>query len=653
MLGMLHRKLLAALLISALATLAGEARTIESGIAFTDAEAMRQLERKGFSLGALLSPGWQRDAPSRTFDNAELARLPALLPLHEVIKDEFKAFESGYRARFPGEDPIVGFDSDRNHRLFDRSFLRRKSGRFELVGIVNRMDLAYKDERTCGEIRFIYRLAYTERLGASSLASRLPMSFNLVLHAKRPEATTTCAEIARRWLAVGDLDLKAAGLVRRLTDSLGPLALVEPSQIDRFETNIQVIRVPATIVPGWGGHAEYLLNVFQRRPDGSFVKARLENQIDRQALKKDAAKLAALKAWLFEPANLRALDQGTIKIPETYLASQAISTAPGGTARASNRPFAGLISADEAKAALVQLGGDLARMRNIKSPAGLKQRLTDITCSGCHQSRAIGGFHFMGADRVETIRAIPQNAIFVPASPHFYGDAPRRRAAVEAFAADRGREWGRDFSLRPHTGLDDTEIRNGWGSHCAIDGRDPSFAGWKCRGGVLHCSVLHASREEPGLGTCVTKATSASSLRIGDAFQTGRIVSKPTDHYFRDSYVIENDLSGGRGTARQGGGFFGGMHKVRGCDRSRREGICAREAGDAFNACVAASKGRFKECLEKNTQESTLRVCDLNRPCRDDYVCLATKETLTTGRGACLPPYFLFQFRVDGHPLEQ
>jgi hypothetical protein len=169
----------------------------------------------------------------------------------------------------------------------------------------------------------------------------------------------------------------------------------------------------------------------------------------------------------------------------------------------------------------------------------------------------------------------------------------------------------------------------------------------------LRCSVLHASREEPGLGSCVTNASGASGLRVGDAFQTGRIESKPMAHYFRDNYVIEHDLSGGRGTARQSGGFFGGMHKVRGCGDSRGDRICAREAGDAFNACVAASKGRFKTCLDKNTQDSTLRACDLNRPCRDDYVCLATKETLTTGRGACLPPYFLFQFRVDGHPLEQ
>lgn len=30
---------------------------------------------------------------------------------------------------------------------------------------------------------------------------------------------------------------------------------------------------------------------------------------------------------------------------------------------------------------------------------------------------------------------------------------------------------------------------------------------------------------------------------------------------------------------------------------------------------------------------------------RDDYICARTPD----GNGACIPPYFLFQLRVDGH----
>jgi hypothetical protein len=41
-----------------------------------------------------------------------------------------------------------------------------------------------------------------------------------------------------------------------------------------------------------------------------------------------------------------------------------------------------------------------------------------------------------------------------------------------------------------------------------------------------------------------------------------------------------------------------------------------------------------------------LRACDADQPCRDDYLCALTPA----GKGACLPPYFVFQMRVDGHP---
>jgi hypothetical protein len=41
-----------------------------------------------------------------------------------------------------------------------------------------------------------------------------------------------------------------------------------------------------------------------------------------------------------------------------------------------------------------------------------------------------------------------------------------------------------------------------------------------------------------------------------------------------------------------------------------------------------------------------MRGCGEAAPCRDDYICARTPA----GGGACVPPYFLFQLRVDGHP---
>ena len=37
-------------------------------------------------------------------------------------------------------------------------------------------------------------------------------------------------------------------------------------------------------------------------------------------------------------------------------------------------------------------------LQNIRSLAGFERRLNDMTCSGCHQTRGIGGFHFPGVD---------------------------------------------------------------------------------------------------------------------------------------------------------------------------------------------------------------------------------------------------------------
>jgi hypothetical protein len=65
---------------------------------------------------------------------------------------------------------------------------------------------------------------------------------------------------------------------------------------------------------------------------------------------------------------------------------------------------------------------------------------------------------------------------------------------------------------------------------------------------------------------------------------------------------------------------------------------------EPFNACVARGEPFF-ECLQHHARPAGLRACSEAEPCRDDYVCART----ATG-GACIPPYFLFQLRVDGHP---
>jgi hypothetical protein len=529
------------------------------------------------------------------------------------------------------------------------------------------MDRAYKDPVGCGETRLIYRLAYREKLARGVLESRLPMSLNVVFRARDPDGAFDCAEIAKRWLASGTTGLTGAALARKLSEPDGLLATLSPKQIERLESNIQVIRVPtgeSSRMGRLGGHAEYLLNVFKRtNPDGAFEMHRLENQPDRNKLFHDASLRDDFKRWLFTRETIEALAEGTIVIPDRFLAQQAISMAPGSTARPGNRPFLDIIKDADVAKAFQTLGIKPGDLRNIDTVLGFQQRLNDVTCSGCHQSRAIGGFHFMGADRAETIKAIPQNAIFVPASPHFYGEAPRRKAIVTAFAEGGTPSWLRGFSLRPRadqakSALAGTQIRDGWGATC-YTGQDPSFKDWTCRDRSLTCRTVIGSPHEPGFGMCMTNAADIAGLKIGDPFQFGTYRSEAVKHDYLDDFVEKTDLSRARGSAvragaRQGGGFFGGMVKARGstekCTGLPAEAVCAREAGNEFNSCVSTSGGDFKSCLKNNTNWAGLRRCDIARPCRDDYVCLATVEPNV---GACLPPYFLFQFRVDGHPLEK
>ena len=111
-------------------------------------------------------------------------------------------------------------------------------------------------------------------------------------------------------------------------------------------------------------------------------------------------------------------------------------------------------------------------MQNIRSVAGFERRLNDITCSGCHQTRGIGGFHFPGVD---WMAAKPANSTVVPASPHFFGDQIRRRDILTALRDGKRPDYSRGFSSRPQlrgsAELAGTEYEDGWGAHCYVAAR--------------------------------------------------------------------------------------------------------------------------------------------------------------------------------------
>jgi len=100
-------------------------------------------------------------------------------------------------------------------------------------------------------------------------------------------------------------------------------------------------------------------------------------------------------------------------------------------------------------------------------------------------------------------------------------------------------------------------------------------------------------------------------------------------------------------------GFPGGMCARSDCGRLQAGEACGSIAIlQGFNACLAARRP-FAQCLQNNVRPAVLKGCDANEPCRDDYICARTAVRHSAGErpdGACIPPYFLFQLRVDGHP---
>ncbi|WP_024518335.1 hypothetical protein [Bradyrhizobium sp. Tv2a-2] len=490
------------------------------GTAITDPFTLRALDAGSLGLGRMVGPSNSATAP---LASSELFALPALQPVRKALDAEFERYIARHKATLPNES--IGVGPSFAFQLFDRAALDSPDTRFVLSGIVNRMDRAYVDPASCGEIRLIYRLTPTKaaEIGEASVSPRLPMTLNMVLKAKGDRdhdakgTPLTCAEIARRWLATEDLKLTGSELADRLTQDGGALASVGPDDIVRIETNLQIAHAPKTESRDF--RTDYLMKVFDYdAASKSFEEAPLEDQIDRQRLLADHDLQREFKAWLLDPAHLSELDRGTVLIPEKFLSRSAIAPTPTGFAASNLQPAFGLVagedgtdnpvfSEDDVVGALKTAAARGIAMQNIRSTAGFERRLNDVTCAGCHQTRGIGGFHFPGVD---WMAAKPSNTVVVPASPHFFGDQVRRRDILASFAAGKPVDFSRGFASRPQsrgsTELAGTEYDNGWGAHCYVQHAkaaedDASFRNWSCAEGLACQAMSPASR----MGMCFVK----------------------------------------------------------------------------------------------------------------------------------------------------
>jgi hypothetical protein len=365
------------------------------------------------------------------------------------------------------------------HRLFDARWLASPDAYLELVGVANRMDRRPFHDGACGETRLVYRLAYR----TVAMQSRLPMTVNVELRGDAPDADGSCAGAAKRWQPP-QASMNDEAMGRWLASADGPLApqRLAPARISQLTTNLQSVRWPSAVRPELGGHAEYMLRAFRWNADARrFDVAPLENTPDVAKLKANAPLRKELQQWIQQPAQLRALDEATLQIPEKFLATEAISVAPRGLERLANQPFAQVFSAGEWQA--------VEGSRTLKSPQAVLRRLDDLACMGCHQSRAVAGFHLLGVDRRGASRTFTTgNALAVPHSPHVQDELARRGTYVQASLSsakpDPSARWPSPMRRTPRP-------RGPRSARAASPraSRNPPTRGWTARRG---CRASHA-----------------------------------------------------------------------------------------------------------------------------------------------------------------
>ncbi|WP_437676781.1 hypothetical protein [Sorangium sp. So ce131] len=577
----------------------------------TDRAALAALEAAGLSFGAVLT-----GAPDAPTSLAALSRTGELASVTRVLAEDLRQVQRA--------DPRSGTSIARHaHRLFDERWLAAESAHFELVAVTNRMDRGPFHAAGCGETRLVYRLAYAAP-DAAEATSRLPMTAAFELRAPAADADA-CRRLAQAWTRASELSGPA--LARWLVSSGGPLArpAADRAHLARLVVNLQSVRWPSTVRPDLGGHAEYVMRAFRwDERAGRYAPLALENTPDVARLSRDPRERARLRAWLSAPENLARLDRGTALLPEEFLATKAVSATPHGLARRVNRPFRVLFEPRDFA------GVDLAGLARIRSPEGLLRRLDQMTCPGCHQSGSVAGFHVLGAEDP----ARRHDALAASESAHVVGDLPRRRAVVEAIARGAAPAYDVPFPERAEAGP------GGYGARCGLG--DESFAGWTCAPGLV-CSAYDAPREDRAtVGVCVPAAP-----ELGDPCQVGAVVAHADPHRDRAPAAAQAGACPPAAVCNTSPvGFPGGMC-TGSCGALPEEGVCGAIAVlDPFNRCLAGGTV-FTECLGRHVTPAGLRACSREAPCREDYVCARTGS----GEGACIPPYFLFQLRVDGHAV--
>jgi hypothetical protein len=574
-------------------------------VAVLEPELLRVLEQNGFDFARVA-------VEQSAATTAELSRLQALRRLFATLQADVKAAARPY--------PLARVTSIDGFRLFDARWLDSPEMRFRLSGVFNRLDRRPFSAGSCGEVRFLYRLSYQTSQGGAAMASRLPMTLNVVFWIDG-QGDADCQAAARAWQSPARLQGKELG--DWLTQK-GPLSDAARSRwrLKSIESNLQTFRLQSSVHPSMAGHIEYDLRVFHPKDEhrSDFAPAPMENMPDVPALSHDRELSKALLAELKRPEVLRDLDRGTLVLPERFLAKQATSFAPRGLERRGNRPFSRVFREDDFRDL------ELSGFDTIRTPNALLRRLDAASCVGCHQSRSIAGFHHVGRDDADEPAF---NALLSGSSAHLMADLTRRRQYVEALAARTTPDERRPFPERQGVGVAE-------GAPCGLG--DVGFADWKCGEG-FHCAKV----EDPAVGTCLADAA------VGAPCEFGTMVPNAAPQRDQISQLTKHDCAQAQECSTNFSGFPQGAC-VASCKSDAPNSTCADYLDvDGFQNCLRGTEP-YAACAKKFVFGLGVQACDADHACRQDYVCTRTRKGDV---GACLPPYFVFQLRLDGYPLKR
>ncbi len=577
-----------------------------------------------------------------------------------------------YAIEYDGDEP----------RHFDPRWLNSRFAEMKLIGVINRMDRADQDPATCGEVRFIYRLSYRTQKSSSSL----PFFFNLVrAYPKQPD----CAPFARRWLG----PQTAATLKNKVLRDL---------VFKQIEVNFQSLRFTSGYMHDFGGQAMYMQRIF-RVEAGKLIPITLENTPDVLAVERNPALLTRFVAFLKQGDNLARLDNGTLVVDfdPAFLAKFAVSWSTLGRARTANKPYSRLF---QGKEALLQ-SIDISRLKYIKSHEALVERLNNLTCMGCHQMSGTAGFHMLGY-------ADPQyshhfNRQQLPLSPHAYAEIARRVAYVAALAAGRKPNTFRPHSAFPTAAWSATNLpafkKATVGEMCTTQN---VFAGAPaCVAGSVCQRTVTSRTQNVIFGECTVRGGRAASGAVCWKGEVNEVATLPANRgpipaynlfAFQDKWKFGGSAYAGGEVSHlkcvlpQSGAPLG--RSSRDCTKAEENfsgidalnpsaELCANQGGNGFDLCAAS--GNSGACLEARVVRGMLDTCSPSRTCREDYICqkfpdydkISARDYGNTKNGVrvnlsspdkingstiralqqrevgfCVPTYFLFNMRLDGHP---